>query len=208
MTFFAFLAPVRDRVAQIFGAQQPPMGAKFRQWMAQSFTKEPELRGWLAGLSDEQLNALTAHIDAFAREMGFELTWLLDQETVQLPTLTQSLTCVVVDYCRACRNSVNLQEELEVYKTIRHYQQAPHSQPNRIFGEALFGKLLEQGLTSIKVAEHLALPPKERYQQVVATVQQVAADKPIILQKLVKEIVFSRNGASLNGSANGATKYA
>lgn len=204
----AFLDPLRARVAHLFGAQQPPLGATFRQWVMQAFEKEPELRAWLAGLSDEQLNALATHIDAFAREMGFELAWLLDQEMAQQPTLTQSLTRVVVDYCRACRNSVNLQEELEVYKTIRHYQQAPHSQPNRALGEALFGKLLEQGLTPIKVADHLALPERERYQQVVATVQQVATDKPVILQKLVKEVVFHHNGTSMNGAVNGAAHHA
>lgn len=196
------LTPLREGVAQLFSAKQPPMGAKFRQWMAPAFDKEPELRSWLAGLSDEQLDALTIHIDAFAQEMGFQLRWLLDQEVAQQPALAQSLARVVVDYCRACRHSVNLQEELEVYKTIRHYQQAPNSQPNRALGEALFGKLLEQGLTPVKVAEHLALPEKERRQQVATTIQQVAVDKPLILQKLVKEVVFHHNGASANGAAH------
>lgn len=206
------LAPLREGVAQLFGAKQPPMGAKFRQWMTQALDKEPDLRSWLAGLTDEQLDALTTHIDAFAQEMGFQLRWLLDQEVAQQPALAQSLTRVVVDYCRACRHSVNLQEELEVYKTIRHYQQAPNSQPNRALGEALFGKLLEQGLTPVKVAEHLALPEKERRQQVLTTLQQMAADKPLVFQKLVKEVVFhhngaSTNGASVNGSANGVARH-
>ncbi|MCE7984929.1 MAG: hypothetical protein DYG89_27465 [Caldilinea sp. CFX5] len=203
------LAPLREGVAQLFGAKQPRLGAKFRQWMTPAFDKEPELRNWLAGLSDEQLDALTTHIDAFAQEMGFQLRWLLDQEMAQQPALAQSLTRVVADYCRACRHSVNLQEELAVYKTIRQYQQAPQTQPNRALGEALFGKLLEQGLTPVKVAEHLALPEKERRQQVAATIQQVAADKPLVLQKLVKEVVFHHNGASANGAGmNGAAKGA
>lgn len=198
---------LRDRVAQLFGTQQAPMGAKFRGWMTQAFEKEPELRSWLAGLSNEQLNALTTHINAFAQEMGFQLGWLLDQEVAQQPALAQALTRVVVDYCRACRNAVNSQEELEVYKAIRQYQQAPHSQPNRALGEALFGKLLEQGLTPVKVADHLALPERERHQQVVVSVQQVATEKPIVFQKLVKEVVFHRNGASLNGATNGAAHH-
>lgn len=203
----SLLAPLRERAAQLLGAKQPPMGTKFRQWMTQAFEKEPELRSWLAGLADEQLDALTTHIDAFAQEMGFELRWLLDQEMAQQPALAQSLTRVVADYCRACRHSVNLQEELELYKAIRQYKQAPNSQPNRALGEALFGKLLEQGLTPIKVAEHLALPEKERRQQVVAAVQQVATDKPLVFQKLVKEVVFHQNGASVNGAVNGAVHH-
>ncbi len=201
------LAPLRERAAQLLGTKQPRMGAKFRQWMPQAFDKEPELRSWLAGLSDEQLDALTTHIDAFAGEMGFQLSWLLDQEVAQQPALAQSLTRVVVDYCRACHHSVNLQEELEIYKTIRQYQQAPHTQPNRALGEALFGKLLEQGLTPVKVAEHLALPEKERRQQVATAVQQVAVDKPLLFQKLVKEVVFHHNGVSMNGARNGAVHH-
>lgn len=201
------LAPLRERAAQLLGAKQPPIGAKFRQWMTQAFDKEPELRSWLAGLSDEQLDALTTHIDAFAREMGFELRWLLDQEVAQQPALAQSLTRVVADYCRACRHSVNLQEELEVYKAIRQYHQSPDSQPSRALGEALFGKMLEQGLTPIKVAEHMALPEKERRRQVVAAVQQAATEKPLVFQKLVKEVVFHYNGATMNGATNGAAHH-
>jgi ribosomal protein S13 len=195
------LVPLREGVAQLLSAKQPPMGAKFRQWMTQALDKEPDLRSWLAGLTDEQLDALTTRLDAFAQEMGFQLRWLLDQEVAQQPALAQSLTRVVADYCRACRHSVNLQEELEVYKTIRHYQQAPNSQPNRALSEALFGKLLEQGLTPVKVAEHLALPEKERRRQVVSAVQQAATEKPLVFQKLVKEVVFHHNGAT-NGAVH------
>lgn len=195
----------------LFGAKQPAVAAKFRLWLAAALGTEPALHHWLMDLSDEQLDALATHIERFTREMGFELSWLLNQEVTQQPALARALTTVVFDYCRACYHAVALQGELEVYKALRTYEENPHSAQNREFGQALFGKLLEQGLTSIKVADHLALPEPQRRQQIVETISQVAVEKQAVLQRLVKDLITPSNGtaasppaptAALNGAVS------
>jgi hypothetical protein len=203
-------AGVANLQSNLLGQKQPAIAPKFRGWIAQALVGEPQLQHWLAGLSDEQLNALATHIAAFSREMGFELTWLLDQEVAQQPVLAQGLTNVVRHYCQACRQSVTLQEELGPYKRLRDYEENPLSRQNRELGQALFGKLMEQGLTSVKVADHLALPERQRQQQIVAEVRQAATEHRTAFLHLMQEVVAQHNGAPPTTTAysNGATSNA
>ena len=197
--------------AKLFGTKQPAIAAKFRLWLAAAIGTEPALHHWLMALSDEQLDALAMHLERFTHEMGFELSWLLNQEVAQYPSLARALTTVVLDYCRACHHAVGLQEELEVYKALRSYVQNPNSAQNREFGQALFGKLLEQGLTSIKVADHLALPELQRRQQILETIIQVAMEKQLVLQRIVQEMLTQSSGTATNTPAavlNGVAKQA
>lgn len=197
--------------AKLLGAKPAPVATPFRLWVAAAVGTEPALHHWLMSLSDEQLNALAIHIERFTREMGFELSWLLNQEVTQQPALARDLTTVVLGYCTACHHAVALQEELEVYKALRSYQENPHSVQNREFGQALFGKLLEQGLISIKIADHLALPEPQRHQQIVELINQVAAEKQTALQRVVKALITQNHSTAestpvptvaLNGAAS------
>lgn len=200
--------------ANLLGAKPAPVATPFRLWLAAALGTEPALHHWLMSLSDEQLNALAMHIERFTREMGFELNWLLNQEVTQQPTLARALTTVVLDYCRACHHAVTLQEELEVYKALRAYQENPNSVQNREFGQALFGRLLEQGVISIKVADHLALPEPQRRQQITEMISQVAAEKQATLQRIVQEMITQSHSTAesmpaatvpLNGAVRQAT---
>lgn len=212
-----YTTAVRTRLSSVqssfFGPKPTPVAAQFRLWLASVLGAEPALHHWLMSLSDEQLDALSLHIGRFTQEMGFELNWLLNQEVGQQPTLAQALATVVLDYCRACHHAVGLQEELEVYKALRRYLEKPDSMQNRELGQALFGKILEQGLTSIKVADHLALPEPERRHQITETIKLLTVEKPAALQRIVKDMLTQRNktaattpvtSAALNGAVNQA----
>lgn len=199
--------------ANLFAPKQAPVAAKFRLWLTSVLGTEPVLQHWLMSLSDSQLDALAVHIARFTREMGFDLNWLLDQEVAQQPALARALAAVVLDYCRACHHAVGLQDELEVYKALRQYTENPNVAQNREFGQALFGKILEQGLTSIKVADHLALPEPARRQQIVETIKLLTVEKQAALQRIVKEMLTQSNGtapspsvspAALNGAVSQA----
>lgn len=215
--FTTYTTAVRTRLssvqANLFGPKQAPVAAQFRLWLAASLGTEPALHHWLMSLSDNQLDALALHIARFTREMGFELNWLLNQEVAEQPALARALGAVVLDYCRACHHAVGLQEELEVYKALRHYTENPNSPQNREFGQALFGKILEQGLTSLKVADHLALPEPERRQQIVETINLLTVEKQAVLQRIVKEMLTQTNSTASSPSVasaalNGAVSQA
>ncbi|MBX3011225.1 MAG: hypothetical protein KF832_06945 [Caldilineaceae bacterium] len=193
-TAVALWQKATDWRTTLWGAKPPEFAPKFRAWMEQGFVDEPHLYEWLADLSDEQLNALTTHLHAFSHEMGFDLAWLLDQEFAQQPALAQDVTKVIVSYCQACYQAVLCQKELEPYRLLREYEQNPHSPQQQAFGQTIFGQLMAQGLTSVSIAEHLALPEGERRQQIVAELSHLAtAQRPVVL-RTVQAMVAQRNG--------------
>jgi hypothetical protein len=185
----AITGPINGLRQQLFGHKQAELVIPFRTWMEQALLGEPALRHWLATLSDDQLALFTKYIDAFCREMGFELSWLVNQDLRQNPALAQAVTQVVATYCRACQQAVVLQEELEAYKALRSYEQNPNAPRNRDFGQALFGKLLEQGLVSINIADHLALPERQRRREILLTIQKTASQKQEAFNQILKEVV-------------------
>ncbi|MEZ4868205.1 MAG: hypothetical protein R3C14_43155 [Caldilineaceae bacterium] len=178
------------------GKQQPDQIEKLRTWMATAFVGDPTLKRWMAELNDEQLQAFAEHIAAFAHEMGFELSWLLDQKLQPSPDLERALARVISNYCNACLHAVRAQDDLEMYKALRNYLEHPDGRLQREFGQALFGQLMEQKLTSIRIADHLSLPDPKRRQQITMTIQQVAAEKPGEFNRVLKEVVVQRNGAT------------
>jgi len=192
------LAGVRSR---IFRQKQPEQAAPFRAWAKQAMANDPMLTHWLDTLADGQVLALAEHIAAFCREMGFDLDWLIGQEIGQHPKLEQALSEVVALYCRACHQSVGLQAELEIYKLLRAYLQNPNLPYNREFGQALFGKMLEQGITSINVADHMALPEHQRRQQIVDVIRQAAqekqSNKQAAFRRILNEVVAQRNASAV-----------
>lgn len=204
---------LRNGISQLqtnlFGAKPATVAPKLRAWVGKALGNEPQLQHWLAGLSDEQLNVLGQHIATFCQEMGFELNWVLDQELALQPRLAHGSNKIVINYCQACLQAVELQEELEPYRRLRQYEQNPHSRQNREFGQALFGKFAEKGLTAISLADHLALSEPERRQQIIATVRQAATEKPTLVLSAVKELITQSNGVDtaaptphVNGNAN------
>ncbi|MCB0183751.1 MAG: hypothetical protein KDE31_05780, partial [Caldilineaceae bacterium] len=148
--------------------------ARFREWAAKNFTANPEVRQWLAALTDDQITALTTHLRAFCHDMGFELTWLLDRRLTQNKGLTQGLTQIVTLYSCASYEAVMLQEEVESFRIYHEYIQNPQSRANRELGEHLFGKLVEQGKGTVSISAHLSASPRKRQQQIVETIQHVA----------------------------------
>ncbi|HRW06377.1 MAG TPA: hypothetical protein P5121_14835 [Caldilineaceae bacterium] len=166
--------------------------ALFREWAAQNFTANPEIRHWLTALTDEQIGALTTHLQAFCNDMGFELTWVLDRRLKSNTELTQGLTQIVTLYSRASYEAVKLQEEVESFRIYRDYIQNPQSRANRELGEHLFGKLVEQGKSTVSISSHLAASSRKRQQQIVETIQHVAVNEPKAFNSLLKTVLYER----------------
>lgn len=184
------------------GKKSPQQRASlFRQWANQAFTSEPEIQQWLEMLSDDQITVLCEHLEEFCRDMGFELNWLLEGQVALKSELAKGLTNIVRLYSQASYQAVHIQEEVGTFRIYHEYMQDPQSRANRELGEHLFGKLLEQGKSPIKISEHLAASPRKRQQQITETLQRLASDEPQTLHQTVKLVQLDRAMAQLNGQA-------
>jgi len=184
---------VGDRLIRGKDASLP---AQFRAWIARACADDRSLNQWVQGLSEEGLRAFTDHVAAFCSEMGFELSWVVQQRLDTHPELERSFEKVVLDYCRACREAAAAQDELEVYKTLRAFEDNPSSRKTQAFGQKLFAKVVEAGWTSVSVSEYLMATPKEQQQLMVRAVREAAKTHGTMFNRLLKEVARDPGPAS------------
>ena len=196
-----------DRVASVL-RRVPGVGSRlnrrkdahlpgqFREWIAQACADDPAVNDWVQGLSPEGLQAFTDHLAAFCHDMGFELEWVVQQRLETQPELAQTFARVVSHYCRACQQAAAAQDELDVYKTLQAFENNPGSRKTQAFGQKLFAKVVEAGLTSVSMSEYVSAAPKEQQQYMVRAIREAAKTNPAVFNRLLKEVASDSASAS------------
>jgi hypothetical protein len=197
------LAMVGDRLSR---KKDPNLPGQFREWIAKAFADDPSVNNWVQGLSQEGLQAFTDHLSVFCSEMGFELAWVVQQQLETQPELAQTFAQVVSHYCRACHQAAATQDDLEVYKTLQAFERNPASRKTQAFGQKLFAKVVEAGLTSVSMPEYLISAPKEQQQYMVRAIREAAKTNHAVFNRLLKEVV--RDSAPGSTAAQPATTQA
>jgi hypothetical protein len=181
---------------QKFWQRTPPVDPlqPMRDWVTMLFAEEPTIKEWLATLSREKLVQLMENLAQFCHELGFELTWLLDQTTAkQIETYREMkghLQAVTMQYVRACYEASQAQSDLKVFQTWQHFEQnadLPEQQP---FAQRLFAKLLEKGITPLAANALVMASPEERQKYIIQAIRIAAEAHPTEFQAILKEIVF------------------
>ncbi|MDH3602589.1 MAG: hypothetical protein OEU26_23495 [Candidatus Tectomicrobia bacterium] len=182
-----------DRIIRTTPADMPQ---QFREWVVGAAGDDTAIKNWLNALSDEGLKAFTKHVATFCSDMGFELQWLVEKRFDKNPDLAQSVESIVLHYCRACLQSAEIQGDLEVYKQLLAYEEAPSSRQNRAFGEKLFAKVVEEGLVSASMSEYLGLSPKQRQERALEGIGEAAAKDNEVFIRAVRDVVRGEAGTS------------
>ncbi|MGQ4810242.1 hypothetical protein NKDENANG_03693 [Candidatus Entotheonellaceae bacterium PAL068K] len=175
----------RDKILR---RQPGNLPQQFRAWITGVSETEAPLKQWLEGLSEDGWQAFTTYLVEFCSNMGFELAWLVRQQLDKNPELAQAATKVVLDYCRACQQAAEAQDDIEVYKTFRAFEQHPFRKKSQAFGQKLFAKLVEAGLASVST-EFLTASPKEAPQHMVRIINEVAEQNNEAFNRVLKEVV-------------------
>jgi len=176
--------------------KDPNLPGQFREWIAKTCADDPSVNNWVQGLSQEGLQAFTNHLSMFCHEMGFELAWVVQQQLEIQPELAQTFAQVVAHYCRACQQAAAAQDELEVYKTLQAFEHNPASKKTQAFGQKLFAKVVEAGLTSVSMSEYLIAAPKEQQQYMVQAIHEAAKTNHVVFNRLLKEVASDSAPAS------------
>ncbi|MCE7984882.1 MAG: hypothetical protein DYG89_27225 [Caldilinea sp. CFX5] len=193
-------APARARVAQEFtqlrnsldfNAKQVDLAEGFRTWATTALVEDEKVVRWLNALSPAANVAFTQQVAEFCREMGFELTALLNGELTQLPTAEQKARAIVLLYCRTNREAAFAQDEFDASKRLLAYLRAPTRKNNQRFGQNLYRKLAEHGLAQTPPIDVTKATDAEVHAQLLATIRQVAAQQPdtftTVLAKVMAE---------------------
>ncbi len=180
-------APVRARVTQEFtelrnsldvNTKQAALAARFRTWTTTALAEDEKVVRWLNTLSPAANVAFSQQVATFCREMGFELTALLNGDLEQLPTAEQKAREIVLLYCRTNRQAAFAQNEFDASKRLLAYLRAPTQKSNQRFGQTLYHKLVEHGLVATPPVDITQATEAEVNSQILTTIRQVAAQHP------------------------------
>lgn len=198
----AFTATVTDSLRggpkawfnRLRGKKAAALPQQFLAWIDQAPTVEQPVADWLHGLSEPGLQAFTEHLAAFCADMGFELAWLVEQQFAHNPELTQAAEKIVLSYCWACQQAAVAQEDIEAHKMLQAFEQDPSSRKHQEFGQKLFAKLVQEGLTAANVSDYLAASAKTRPQQTLQAIQEAVKKDSPAFNRALKEVVKSLDG--------------
>ncbi|MEM7130905.1 MAG: hypothetical protein AAF702_31580 [Chloroflexota bacterium] len=193
-------------VAALF-TPDPDLSSDFHAWANESLTDDKEIQAWLATLTPEQMSAFVSHLRKFCKDMGFDVAQLIQGDMAQYPDLVNGLTRIVSQYSRISYEAVGLNDDVEIFRAYHQYLQNPTSRENRIFGQTLFSQLVDDGLASTDLSEHLTSSGQLRQQRVAETIRTVASNHPAHFSQALKRVLENQNGqghVSVNGSAQKA----
>ena len=152
-------------------------------------TVEKSVKDWLHSLSEPGLQAFTEQLAAFCSDMGFELEWLVEQQFDQNPELTKTAEKIVLSYCQACQQAAMAQEDIEAHKMLQAFEQNPSSSKHQEFGQKLFAKLVQEGLTAANVSDYLAANASMRQHQTLQAIQEAVKKDSTAFNRALKEVI-------------------
>jgi len=164
---------------------------QFRIWVDKVESIEPPVKEWIHGLSEPGLQAFTEHLSGFCADMGFELAWLVEQQFDQNPELAQTVEKIVLPYCRACQQAAQAQEDLEAHKTLQAFERNPGHRKQQEFGQKLFAKLIQDGLTTASISDYLAASAKQQQQQTLQAIHDAVQKDSVGFNRALKEVIRS-----------------
>jgi len=165
----------------------------FRTWAVVVFAEQPVIEHWLATLSDDAIQALTAKLTDFCTDMGFEFAWLLGCKVDQEATLAPRLQTIVIHYIEACYQAWLVQEDIKAFQVWQDFTQHPYRQDQQALAQRVLAQLLDQGLTPTAARSLLTGPEKEREIYVVQAVREAAEKHPDAFRAVLKAVVMTNN---------------
>lgn len=180
---------IRDLYNRIVHRTPSDLPQRFRTWGVKAAADDATVKDWLNGLTPEGLQAFTKNLAKFCSDMGFELSWLVEQPGDKNPEWVHVAERIVLHYCRACQQATIAQEDFEAHKRILEFEQNPSSKKNEAFGERLFAKLIEEDLATGSMSAYLLQPPIERRRRVREAIREAVAKDSVAFDRAVKGVV-------------------
>ncbi len=184
------LARLTDQWTQRFGRKPLTPDDPVRAWLAAVFVENSAERLWFASLSPEQFKLLRSELTAFCTELGFDLTWLVEQASFKPAVLEQTGKAIVTHYCRAVRAAVLVQDDMKALQRYQAFLANPINKENLVLGQALFTRLVDEKLAPAATPELLMAGEKERQSFVVQTIQAAAEQNPVVFSAVLKAVVL------------------
>lgn len=195
--------PIWKQYWPLFWPQAQPMNAAgaFRPWAATTFATQPDIQHWLAALSDNAIQLLTAKLTDFCTDMGFEFSWLLQHTVDHDVTVAPHLESIAVHYIEACYQAYVIQDDIKVFQAWQDFTQNPYGKEQQVLAQRLLIQAFDQGLVSINAESLQTAPAQERAVYTVQAIREAAEKQPNAFRAILKTVLKTPPDVAI---ANGA----
>jgi hypothetical protein len=163
---------------------------KLRRWVGDNTTLDPELQRWVQGLSAGEATVLFDLLNGYCTSLNWELAWLFDTELEKVPLLKQALEEGVVTYACSILASLQLVEDVRIYKAYLALTQKPTGRKQFVLIQKLYKTLEQHGaLDANKIKPPWWRRQPTRRQQITAVI--TAFDQqPVLAIALLRTLLI------------------
>ena len=156
-----------------FWRRRDDLTERLRSWVADK-AGDRKVAAWFAELPEAEARRIALELRSFAKDIGFELDWVLNEEKLADDKLEKELRQVVVQRLKARYTSDQVADNIEIYKQYLQVLGNPARHATLI--QALYSELVSRDLAPTTPPEIVMAPSVERRRFLIEKVQD-AADK-------------------------------
>lgn len=160
--------------SRILPGKKQELAKQFQEWSTEALVEQKALKEWLAAFSAEEAQSFTNQLASFCADLNLDLAWLVQKKLDKDPQIEQVAKQVVIDYCQACYQAAQAQEDFKAFDTFQAMVQNPKG--HRALSQKLFTQLVNQKLAKPVTADLFLAPEDKRQEHMTEAISQ-AADK-------------------------------
>ena len=146
---------------------------------------------WLHSLPLDQLNVLTNDVAAYAKDMGFDLLWLLDNQIDDVD-LHEHVTQTIFKYVQSFFIAAEFQDDLELYKVLVEFLNNMGTRRHRTHAEKIYKRLNTEGVIPDADAEVLFKNRATRIHHIEEAIREAAQSHRSALKLAVRDIIINK----------------
>ena len=144
---------------------------------------------WMRGLSTKDLNTLVRDVDLYARDMGFDLLWMLDGQIDDV-ALYDHVNQTVFKYVQSFYLASSFQSDMRLYTTLVDFLNNMQARRNRPKAEAVYRHLSINGAIPSADTNILFENRRKRIQYIEQVIRETTQTNRPALKMAVREVFF------------------
>lgn len=175
---------------------------QLRRWIGEQTALDPELQRWMNGLGAGEAGVLLDLLDGYCTSLNWELSWLFTPHLQKTPVLKQALEEGVIAYACSILASLQLVDDVHLYKTYLALSQKPKARKQFALIQKLYKKLGEQGALVAAETKHSWWRRQPSPRQQIAAVTRVFDQDPALAMAILRTLLIDEAEATVQQVVN------
>lgn len=170
---------------------------QLRRWLGENVALDPELQRWINSLSTKETEVLLDLLEGYCTSLNWELSWLFTPYLQKTPVLKQALEEGVIAYACSILASLQLVDDVYLYKTYVALAQKPKARKQFALIQKLYKKLGEKGALVAAETKRSWWRRQPSKRQQIAAVTRVFDQDPALAMATLKTLLIDEAEATV-----------